>query len=110
MQALEEARAALEAEQAKGVKLEVELAEARQRLERMEELDRELQKYRWAIQCLWITVLYRGALLHVTQKHRRTRGVVALCLRSDAELLIERKRSFCLCLPSKTWVLAGHRS
>ncbi|KAI3430306.1 hypothetical protein D9Q98_004902 [Chlorella vulgaris] len=44
--ALEEARAALEAEQAKGVRLEVELAEARQSLERMEELDRELQKYR----------------------------------------------------------------
>jgi hypothetical protein len=58
VQALEEAREALEAEQAKGVRLEVELAEARQRLERMEELDRELQKYRWVQK--YITVLHWG--------------------------------------------------
>ncbi|PRW20510.1 acyl- -binding domain-containing 4 [Chlorella sorokiniana] len=44
--AAEEARAALEAEQAKAMRLEVELAEARQQLGRMEELERELQKYR----------------------------------------------------------------
>ncbi|KAL4422567.1 hypothetical protein ABPG75_008764 [Micractinium tetrahymenae] len=44
--ALEEARAALEAEQSRGMQLEVELAEAQQRLGRMEELERELQKYR----------------------------------------------------------------
>ena len=46
VQALEEARAALEAEQAKSMRLEVELAEAQQKLGRMEELERELQKYR----------------------------------------------------------------
>ncbi|KAI7839120.1 hypothetical protein COHA_007124 [Chlorella ohadii] len=44
--AAEEARAALEAEQAKSMRLEVEVAEARQELGRMEELERELQKYR----------------------------------------------------------------
>jgi hypothetical protein len=36
----------LEAEQGRSMRLEVELAEARQALGRMEELDRELQKYR----------------------------------------------------------------
>jgi hypothetical protein len=45
-QGLEEARAALEAEQARGVQLEVALAEARRELGRMEELERELQRYR----------------------------------------------------------------
>lgn len=45
-QALDEARTALEAEQAKSMRLEVELAEAQQKLSRMEELERELQKYR----------------------------------------------------------------
>ena len=45
-QALEEARAAVEAEQGRSMRLEVELAEARQALGRMEELERELQKYR----------------------------------------------------------------
>ncbi|KAL4424739.1 hypothetical protein ABPG77_000082 [Micractinium sp. CCAP 211/92] len=44
--ALDEARTALEAEQAKSMRLEVELAEAQQKLGRMEELERELQKYR----------------------------------------------------------------
>lgn len=44
--ALEEARAALEGEQGKAMRLEVELAEAQQKLERMEELERELEKYR----------------------------------------------------------------
>jgi hypothetical protein len=47
-QGLEEVRAALEAEQARAVRLEVELAEARRQLARMEELERELTKYRWA--------------------------------------------------------------
>lgn len=46
VQSLEEVRAALEAEQGKSMRLEVELAEARQQLGRMEELERELQKYR----------------------------------------------------------------
>lgn len=45
-QGLEEARAALEAEQARAVQLEVALAEARQQLGRMEELERELARYR----------------------------------------------------------------
>ena len=48
-QAAEEARGALEAEQAQAMRLEVELAEARQQLGRMEELERELQKYRWGV-------------------------------------------------------------
>lgn len=45
-QALEEARTALEAEQGRAMRLEVEVAEAQQALGRMEELERELQKYR----------------------------------------------------------------
>ncbi|PSC67948.1 acyl-binding domain-containing 4-like isoform X1 isoform A [Micractinium conductrix] len=44
--ALEEARTALEAEQGRAMRLEVEVAEAQQALGRMEELERELQKYR----------------------------------------------------------------
>lgn len=50
LQSLEETRAALEAEQGKSMRLEVELAEAAQKLGRMEELERELQKYRCAPQ------------------------------------------------------------
>lgn len=48
LQAADEARAGLEAEQARAVRLEVELAEARQALGRMQELERELQKHRCA--------------------------------------------------------------
>jgi len=46
VQALAEARGALEGEQGKVVKLEVEVAELRQQLGRMGELEKELEQYR----------------------------------------------------------------
>ena len=59
-QALEEARAAAEAEQGRSMRLEVDLAEARQDLGRMEELEKELQHYRCDLAVVLLVVYCPG--------------------------------------------------